>query len=107
MADLPGPPLVGPIPGFHDFEARLARFRHTVAADPEGRVGECGDEVGALLAASSLVRELGAARAAGRLPERTVHNDAKADNVVFDGDTAVALLDLDTVAPGHRPVRRG
>lgn len=100
MADLPGPTLVEPIPGFHDFEARLTTFHRAVAADTAGRTGECGDEIGAVDAASSLVGDKAAAQAAGRLPVRTVHNDAKADNVVFDGDTAVAVLDLDTVAPG-------
>jgi Ser/Thr protein kinase RdoA (MazF antagonist) len=100
LADLPGPPLVGPIAGFHDFDARLAAFHRAVAADTRGRLAQCGVEVDAVEAASSLVNELNAARAAGRLPERTVHNDAKIDNVVFDGDTAIAVLDLDTVGPG-------
>ncbi len=100
LADLPGPALVEPIPGFHAFDTRLARFRRAAAADGRGRLRECGDEVDAVETASSLVGELADARAAGLLPVRTVHNDAKAENVVFDGDRAVAVLDLDTVAPG-------
>ena len=100
LADLPGPTLVEPIPGFHDFDACLARFRGAVAADSRARLRSCDAEVDGVEAASSLVSELGDARAAGLLPVRTVHNDAKAENVVFDGDTAVAVLDLDTVAPG-------
>lgn len=100
LDDLPGPTLVEPIPGFHDFDARLARFRRVASADSHGRLGECGDEVDAVEAASSLVRDLAHARAAGLLPVRTVHNDAKAENMVFDGDTAIVVLDLDTVAPG-------
>ena len=100
LSDLPGPTLVEPIPGFHDFDARLRRFRQVVAADSHGRLVGCAGEADAVEAASSLVRDLADARAAGLLPVRTVHNDAKAENVVFDGDTAVAVLDLDTVAPG-------
>jgi N-acetylhexosamine 1-kinase len=49
-----------------------------------------------------VAREVAGARADGRLPERTVHNDAKADNILFDeGSGAVrGLVDLDTVGPG-------
>ena len=98
---LPGPPLVEPIRGFHDFDVRLAAFERAVSADGLGRTGDCGGEIAAVRAASVLVTELSDARAAGRLPLRTVHNDAKADNVVFGDDgTVAAVLDLDTVAPG-------
>ena len=43
------------------------------------------------------------ADAAGGLPARTVHNDAKLANVVLDPDdrTPRAVLDLDTTMPDH------
>jgi Ser/Thr protein kinase RdoA (MazF antagonist) len=108
LAGLPGPALAEPIAGFHDFGARLATFRRAVAAaaaDGDRRAEDCGAEIEAVERASWLVGALADSRAAGHLPVRTVHNDAKAGNVVFDGDpvagdTVIAILDLDTVAPG-------
>lgn len=102
LADLPGPPLAEVIPGFHDVGLRLADLRAAVAADPAGRAGGCRIEVGAVLAGRPLADEVARARATGRLPDRTVHNDAKADNVLFDDATgrALCLVDLDTVGPG-------
>ena len=33
------------------------------------------------------------------MPRRVAHNDAKLDNVLFRGDEAICLVDLDTVMP--------
>jgi Ser/Thr protein kinase RdoA (MazF antagonist) len=103
LADLPGPPPVEAIPGFHDFDRRRAAFEAAVAADRCSRAAGCGGEIDALRAAAEDVpRELAQARAAGRLPERVVHNDAKADNVLIDDHTGAlaGIVDLDTVAAG-------
>ncbi len=102
LADLPGPPLVEPIAGFHDFAHRLARFEAAVAADAAGRLGDCRPEIDAVRRASALAADFNGAVAAGLLPTRLVHNDAKAENLVFDeaGREVRAVVDLDTVAPG-------
>ena len=102
LVDLPRPPLPEVIPGFHDVVRRLDTLETAAAADVVGRVGECGAEVEAVLAAASVAHQVARARADGRLPERLVHNDAKADNVLFDEGTgqAVCVVDLDTVGPG-------
>jgi Ser/Thr protein kinase RdoA (MazF antagonist) len=49
-----------------------------------------------------VAEEVAAARADGRLAERTVHNDAKTENILFDEATGegLCLVDLDTVGPG-------
>ena len=49
-----------------------------------------------------MAHRVAAARADGGLPERTVHNDAKVDNLLFDDATGagLCLVDLDTVGPG-------
>ena len=62
----------------------------------------CPAEIEGVRAAAALTVELDRARTAGLLPERLVHNDAKAANILFDdgGDEVRAVLDLDTVAPG-------
>ncbi len=102
LDDLPGPPLVEPIAGFHDFSRRVAAFETEVADDRAGRACSCGAEIDGVRRAASLAAELDVARDAGLLPERLVHNDAKAGNIVFDeaGRRVRAVLDLDTVAPG-------
>ncbi len=102
LADLPGPSLVEPIAGFHDFAGRRAAFEAAVAADGAGREAGCRPEIDGVREAMAVADELAAARAAGLLPERLVHNDAKAENIVFDeaGQQVRAIIDLDTVAPG-------
>ncbi|HEX2191561.1 MAG TPA: hypothetical protein VHH09_00045 [Acidimicrobiales bacterium] len=102
VADLPGGPPAEAIPGFRDFRARQATLEEVAADDPHGRRAGCGAELDAVRAAGSLVDELDAAREAGLLPERVVHHDAKADNVLVDEDTGegLCMVDLDTVASG-------
>lgn len=102
LIDLPGPPLPEVIAGFHDVGSRLAALERAAEADTARRAGGCRAEVGAVLAAAGLASDVADARAAGRLPPRTVHNDAKADNVLFDEVTgrALCLVDLDTVGTG-------
>jgi hypothetical protein len=102
LADLPGPALPEVIPRFHDVVDRLSDLEAAAATDLAGRAGACRPEVADVLDLAPVAREIAAARADGRLPERTVHNDAKAENVLFDQATgaAVCLVDLDTVGPG-------
>lgn len=102
LIDLPGPPVPEVIPGFHDVVRRLDLLATAAAADVADRADDCRAEVAAVLAAAPVAHEVAWARADGRLPERLVHNDAKADNVLFDERTgeAVCLVDLDTVGPG-------
>jgi Ser/Thr protein kinase RdoA (MazF antagonist) len=102
LADLPGPPLPEVIPRFHDVVARLGRLEEARATDRAGRAAECTAEVDAVLASAGVAERVAQARADGRLPERTVHNDAKTENLLFDEATGagLCLVDLDTVGPG-------
>jgi aminoglycoside phosphotransferase (APT) family kinase protein len=101
LADL-APPLPEVIPRFHDVVGRIDALAAAAEADTAGRAGECRAEVDAVLARAGVAAEVAAARADGRLPERTVHNDAKAENLLFDEATGagLCLVDLDTVGPG-------
>jgi Ser/Thr protein kinase RdoA (MazF antagonist) len=101
LADLHPPPPEA-IPGFHDVAGRLDALEAARTADTAGRAAGCGDLVDAVLAHRPLAEEVAAARGDGRLPERTVHNDAKTENILFDEATgrALCLVDLDTVGPG-------
>ncbi|HEX2118028.1 MAG TPA: phosphotransferase [Acidimicrobiales bacterium] len=101
LADLdPPPPEV--IPGFHDVPARLGALERAQRADTANRAAACRPEVTAVLDHAGLARQVAEARVDGRLPERTVHNDAKTENLLFDEATgdALCLVDLDTVGPG-------
>ena len=101
LADLVPPPSEV-IPGFHDVVRRLTALDEARSADSAGRAHACGDVVEAVLAHRGLASEVAAARADGRLPERTVHNDTKTENLLFDEATGagLCLVDLDTVGPG-------
>ena len=101
LADL-DPPPAEVIPRFHDVVRRLDVLAQAAAADTAGRAGGCRAEVDAVLAGAGVAREVAAARADGRLPGRTVHNDAKAENLLFDDATGagLCLIDLDTVGTG-------
>ena len=101
LADL-SPPPAEVIPRFHDIVRRVDVLAEAAAADTAGRAHECRAEVDAVLARAGVAHGVAAARADGRLPERTVHNDAKAENLLFDDATGagLCLVDLDTVGPG-------
>jgi Ser/Thr protein kinase RdoA (MazF antagonist) len=102
VQDLPGPPLVEPIPGFKDFGRRREDFEFSVEHDPFDRAWSCRWEIEDVRAYHHLGHRLEAALESGELPTRIVHNDAKAANVLLDEATgeAVCVVDLDTVAPG-------
>ena len=90
------------IPGFHNTRQRYAQLRDAIAADPVGRVAEVREEIGYLLEVEELACRLTDMQNDGRLPLRVTHNDTKINNVLFnpDDNTALVVIDLDTVMPG-------
>ncbi len=101
MSDLPAPPLHETIPGFHDIEVHLSRFRDLLRGDPAGRRREIPAEIDfirARAAAMGLIRDLGRA---GRIPLRVTHNDTKFNNILFGPGGGLCIIDLDTVMPGY------
>lgn len=103
MRDLPGPRLHETIPDFHDTPARFARLHEACEADTHDRSKHCGREIEQALKYEESAGLLIALRASGDIPERVVHNDTKINNVMFDADRAVCVIDLDTVMPGLAP----
>ncbi len=97
LASLPDPPLHDPLPGFHDTEARRRAFEAALEEDPRGRAAGIAAEVDHLREVRALATAL-----APTLPVRVTHNDTKLNNVLLDRTTgrALAVVDLDTVAPG-------
>jgi Ser/Thr protein kinase RdoA (MazF antagonist) len=102
LADLPEPPLVETIAGFHDTAQRFTALEATAQRDIAGRLDECRADLAAILADRVIGDVLPARVADGRIPVRTVHNDTKIANVLFDAtsDEASCVIDLDTVMPG-------
>jgi hypothetical protein len=102
LADLPGPRLHETIPRFHDTPARLAALLDAATRDPLGRAARAAPELDFAHAHGDLAARITRPLAAGELPERVVHNDAKIDNVLFDtvSGKAICVIDLDTVMPG-------
>ncbi len=102
LADLPSPPLFETIKDFHDTPKRFARFEEVLESDPCNRSKDAQKEIGFVLEHESIVRELTEIMKAEPMPERTVHNDTKINNVIFDAQTdeALCVVDLDTVMPG-------
>jgi Ser/Thr protein kinase RdoA (MazF antagonist) len=81
----------------HDTPRHLARLAEAVAAHPEHRLAAEIAPIAAGIAASRLPP-------LPALPPRICHGDPKFNNVLFAGDTALCLVDLDTVGPmalGH------
>jgi Ser/Thr protein kinase RdoA (MazF antagonist) len=102
LVDLPGPRLHETIPHFHDTPRRLESLECAVQRDPARRLAGARHEVARVRAHGDLAAVLVQAAAAGAVPERVVHNDAKLANVLFDAASGEALcvVDLDTVMPG-------
>lgn len=103
LRDLPGPRLHETIPDFHNTPARYARLHEACEADTHDRSKHCGREIEQALKYEDSAGLLVALKASGDIPERVVHNDTKINNVMFDADRAVCVVDLDTVMPGLAP----
>ena len=106
LADLPPPPLFETIPRFHDTVNRFASLDRVLAAEPSNagvtkRRAQARAEIQAAAAHRGLADRL-IGVAARELPRRTVHNDCKISNVLFDRQSGEALcvVDLDTAMPG-------
>lgn len=83
-----------PIPGFLELSGYLESYRQCVQATAEGAVP--ADLAAVIEANLDLVAALGPSRG-------FIHGDCKINNVLFhhDKDQALAVIDLDTVGPGH------
>jgi len=102
MARYDGAALRETLPHFHDTPRRLRDLAEAAGADRAGRARGVRAELDAIRGFASAAGRLEALRASGRLPGRIAHNDAKIGNVLFDAaaETALCVIDLDTVMPG-------
>lgn len=102
LSDFDSSQLYETIPDFHDTRKRYEKLIADVAADPEGRVAEVQEEINYLLSVQDLACKLTDMKNRKELPVRVTHNDTKINNVLFhpEDDTALVVIDLDTVMPG-------
>ena len=90
------------IPDFHNTPKRYEALLKSAAADVKGRTSECREELELLSSWAPQFGKLVEMQCRGLLPTRITHNDTKINNVMLDEETdsAVCVIDLDTVMPG-------
>ena len=101
LADLKTP-LTETIVDFHHTVKRFDALEQALEVDRCGRAAAVGPEIDFALQREPLAALLLDLQTAGILPTRTIHNDTKINNVLFDAQTgeALCMTDLDTVMPG-------
>lgn len=82
-------------PGAHDTDAYMATMHAAVDANPDHRLHDA-----VAVVAERIAERWGRWDGPRDLPVRVIHGDLKISNVRFDGDDAVALIDLDTFQHG-------
>ena len=94
--------LADTIPDFHHTPKRLEAFEQALATDAHGRAISISEHLPFIESAKEWIGTIEILREDGALPTRATHNDTKISNVLFDAesDTAVCVIDLDTVMPG-------
>jgi len=104
LVDLPVPPLVETIPGFHDAPARFRAFDTASKNAPAARREEAADVIAFACSHQELSRLV-----PDSLPLHACHYDTKVNNVLFDRESkkAVCVVDLDTAMPGRIPIDFG
>lgn len=100
LSDLPAPRLHEILPRFHDTADRLRLLDAAAGADVAGRRKDAADCLAFVDARREEAVKIRALAASGALPERTVHNDTKLNNVLVAPDGGAVVIDLDTVMPG-------
>lgn len=90
------------IADFHNTPKRYEALCKSVQKDPVGRVASCSAELQQVEGWAPRLGKLVEMQAQGELPTRITHNDTKINNVMLDeeSDSAVCVIDLDTVMPG-------
>ena len=102
LADFPVDQLHVTIPDFHHTGKRFEQFADAVKRDAVQRASEAQTEIEFAIRRVEEANHLVDLAAAGVLPERVTHNDAKLDNILMDDRSGegICVIDLDTVMPG-------
>lgn len=102
LADYPAHTLCETIANFHNTESRYHDFEAAVARDLLGRKSQVKNEIDFCLSHEDIALKIVTQLKNGTLPLRVTHNDAKLNNILFDGPSGkpLCIIDLDTIMPG-------
>jgi len=92
--------FVEAIPDFHKLSFRMKQLHEAIADDKAGRVKLISEVLKFVADREPLLNEIENLVNAGEIPIRVVHNDTKINNLLFRGNQAAAVIDLDTTGPG-------
>jgi len=99
-ATLDASEFVEAIKDFHRLSFRVGQFDEAIKGDKAGRLESVRELVGFYKERQEKLMVIEKMVDAGEIPLRVVHNDTKIDNLLFRGEKACAVIDLDTVGPG-------
>jgi hypothetical protein len=88
------------IKDFHRLSFRIWQLNEAIAANKAGRLAAVQDVVDFFKAREGRLSMIETLVDEGKIPLRVVHNDTKINNLLFRGQKAAAVIDLDTVGPG-------
>jgi len=88
------------IKDFHRLSFRIWQLNEAIAANKAGRLAAVQDVVDFFKAREGRLSMIETFVDEGKIPLRVVHNDTKINNLLFRGQKAAAVIDLDTVGPG-------
>lgn len=89
-----------PITNFHRLSFRLQQLNEAIDADKAGRLSSIKEVVDFYKNREAGLSEIENLVDKGEIPLRIVHNDTKINNLLFRGEKAAAVIDLDTTGPG-------
>lgn len=99
-AGLDATEFVEAIKDFHRLSFRVGQLDDAIDGDKAGRLAGVQELVDFYKERQDKLMVIERMVDAGEIPLRVVHNDTKIDNLLFRGEKACAVIDLDTVGPG-------
>jgi serine/threonine protein kinase len=88
------------IKDFHRLSFRINQLNNAIDTDRFGRLGSAQNLVSYYKDKEDIFKVIEELVDEGAILTRVIHNDTKIDNVLFRGEKAVAIIDLDTLGPG-------
>jgi hypothetical protein len=88
------------IKNFHSLSFRVRQLKSAIANNKFNRVDSVKDLIDFYFDREKSLSLIEQQVKDGKIPLRIVHNDTKINNLLFSGQDAIAVIDLDTVGPG-------
>ncbi|WP_184545515.1 phosphotransferase enzyme family protein [Mucilaginibacter sp. FT3.2] len=87
---------------FHNLKLRFDQFKAASQNAEPGKLEQASAEIKEVYNHFQILQTYNQVVANNEIPLRTIHHDTKINNVLFDDNqTALCLVDLDTVMPGY------